>query len=140
MSLKQFGQLCLVAAVATWIVMETLVQSWNTGVDPITTGSINPGTPARRQTPPPMVIAQTMPDSVTPPAGQPAEPVAARQSVAGQPDGKVDESALRYFARQGDTRRLEAEIARLKAIYPAWQPPQDPSAPEDYSDPELDRK
>ncbi|SMQ60155.1 Tetratricopeptide repeat-containing protein [Devosia lucknowensis] len=38
----------------------------------------------------------------------------------------VDESALRYFARQGDERRLQAEIARLSAIYPGWVPPADP--------------
>lgn len=36
----------------------------------------------------------------------------------------VDETALRYFARQGDTRRVEAEIARLRALYPDWEPPQ----------------
>lgn len=38
----------------------------------------------------------------------------------------VDESALRYFARQGDQRRLEIEIARLRALYPNWTPPADP--------------
>lgn len=41
---------------------------------------------------------------------------------------EVDESALRYFARQGDTRRLEIEIARLRALYPQWVPPADPLA------------
>lgn len=40
----------------------------------------------------------------------------------------VDESALRYFARQGDTRRLEIEIARLRVLYPNWTPPADPLA------------
>jgi len=39
----------------------------------------------------------------------------------------VDESALRFFARSGDTRRLDAEIARLRAIYPDWTPPSDPA-------------
>lgn len=39
---------------------------------------------------------------------------------------EVDESALRYFARQGDTKRLEIEIARLRALYPDWTPPADP--------------
>ena len=38
----------------------------------------------------------------------------------------VDLSALRYFARQGDTERLKTEIARLKALYPSWVPPADP--------------
>jgi cellulose synthase operon protein C len=35
----------------------------------------------------------------------------------------VDESALRYFAAQGDIKRMQAEIARLKSLYPTWQPP-----------------
>lgn len=38
----------------------------------------------------------------------------------------VDESALRYFARQGDARRLEIEIERLRRLYPQWTPPADP--------------
>ncbi|MCB4771910.1 hypothetical protein LGR54_25200 [Ancylobacter sp. Lp-2] len=50
---------------------------------------------------------------------------------------KVDESALRYFASQGDTRRLEAEIARLRALYPDWSPPADLFGPQ--SDPDLER-
>ncbi|APG88412.1 hypothetical protein SAMCCGM7_pC1219 (plasmid) [Sinorhizobium americanum CCGM7] len=40
----------------------------------------------------------------------------------------VDESALRYFASQGDTARLQAEISRLRALYPNWTPPEDPLA------------
>ncbi|MBS7544698.1 tetratricopeptide repeat protein [Ancylobacter oerskovii] len=50
---------------------------------------------------------------------------------------KVDESALRYFASQGDTRRLEAEIARLRALYPDWSPPADLFGPQ--TDPDLER-
>lgn len=42
----------------------------------------------------------------------------------------VNESALRYFAAQGDIERLNKEIARLKALYPNWEPPKDPL---DYS-------
>jgi tetratricopeptide (TPR) repeat protein len=61
----------------------------------------------------------------------------------------VDESALRYFAAQGDTRRVDAEIARLRALYPNWSPPTDlsqlggapapaqPAAP--VADPEIDK-
>lgn len=41
---------------------------------------------------------------------------------------QVDESALRYFAQQGDKQRLEREIARLRALYPNWTPPADPLA------------
>ncbi|KAA0968442.1 tetratricopeptide repeat protein [Aureimonas fodinaquatilis] len=51
----------------------------------------------------------------------------------------VDETALRYFARQGDTQRLQAEIARLKSLYPNWTPPADPSAFPAPSDAQLDR-
>ncbi|MFD2235917.1 cellulose synthase [Aureimonas populi] len=52
---------------------------------------------------------------------------------------QVDETALRYFARAGDTRRLEAEIARLRALYPDWTPPENPLDVPDAGDPELDR-
>lgn len=61
-------------------------------------------------------------------------PAQLAQAPAGQsqpdasPAPEVDESALRYFARQGDTRRLEIEIARLRALYPQWTPPADPLA------------
>lgn len=51
---------------------------------------------------------------------------------------EVDESALRYFARQGDTRRLEIEIARLRALYPGWTPPADPLATLPVTDAALD--
>lgn len=51
---------------------------------------------------------------------------------------QVDETALRYFARQGDTRRLNAEIARLKSLYPDWTPPQDPLKAPPVADPQLD--
>ncbi len=40
----------------------------------------------------------------------------------------VDESALRYFAAKGDTGRLQAEISRLRSLYPDWVPPSDPLA------------
>ncbi len=35
---------------------------------------------------------------------------------------EADKAALRYFARQGDVERLEAELRRLRALYPGWQP------------------
>ncbi|MEO1104534.1 MAG: hypothetical protein AAFW98_12505, partial [Pseudomonadota bacterium] len=37
----------------------------------------------------------------------------------------ADRAALRYFAREGDVDRLEAELRRLRALYPNWQPPRD---------------
>jgi cellulose synthase operon protein C len=66
-----------------------------------------------------------------------AAPVAAARTRAVTAP-HVDESALRYFARQGDQRRLNAEIARLKALYPDWVPPADPTAAEIFVDTELD--
>lgn len=57
-------------------------------------------------------------------SGQRPEPAPAPPSAqSGSP--QVDESALRYFASQGDTRRVNAEIARLRALYPNWNPPSD---------------
>jgi len=38
---------------------------------------------------------------------------------------RVDESALRYYAAQHATTRVEAEIRRLRALYPGWEPPAD---------------
>lgn len=46
----------------------------------------------------------------------------------------VDESGLRYFAREGDMPRLAAEIARLKALHPGWTPPADPLSTEPAAD------
>lgn len=36
-----------------------------------------------------------------------------------------DDTALRYYAAQRDMARVGAEIRRLKALYPTWQPPSD---------------
>lgn len=58
-------------------------------------------------------------------------------NTAAVPD--VDTAALRYFARQGDTVRLQAEIARLQALYPTWTPPADPLATPVYTDTEMNR-
>lgn len=67
-------------------------------------------------------------------SGRPAAPA----SPPG-PSQKVDETALRYFASQGDTRRYEAELARLRALYPEWKPPTDLTSPQPTGDPELER-
>ena len=68
----------------------------------------------------------------------PAIPVMAQNSTAAPTTSAapvVDETALRYFARQGDERRLRAEIARLSAIYPGWVPPDDPLSADSAVDP-----
>ena len=75
------------------------------------------------------------------PATPPAPPIAAPETAApsAPTTPQVDETALRYFARQGDTRRLEAEIARLRSLYPDWTPPKDPLKAPPVADPQLDR-
>lgn len=71
------------------------------------------------------------------------EAVQLAQATVDTPDAKpknvtVDESALRYFASKGDTARLNAEIARLRALYPQWVPPEDPLAVPQNADPQLE--
>lgn len=67
----------------------------------------------------------------------PSDTSAAPAGAAATP--KVDESALRFFAAQGDKQRLDAEIARLRALYPNWQPPKDLFAPTADQDPDISR-
>ncbi|MBD2748484.1 tetratricopeptide repeat protein [Microvirga sp. BT688] len=67
------------------------------------------------------IAQQTGPGGSQPPAG--SLPSGSPPANGAQP--QVDESALRYFASQGDTRRVNAEIARLRALYPNWTPPSD---------------
>ena len=95
-------------AVAGIVLAYTMVQ----GQTP--TNPFPMGTPAAVTPKPVQMVAQAAPAAPAASAA-PAAP-AVTQS-------KVDETALRYFARQGDTRRVEAEIARLRAIYPDWEPP-----------------
>jgi len=119
------------------------------------------GQPALAQTSPPAASARSAPsiERALPPANSPQVPgfvvnppapqTGAHRTAQVQQQGQapepskpllnVDETALRYFARQGDSRRLEAEIARLKALYPNWTPPDNLLAPAPISDPELDR-
>jgi tetratricopeptide (TPR) repeat protein len=84
--------------------------------------------------------AETSPDALPSPtelaqaAGTPGRPAAPQA-----PQQKVDETALRYFATQGDTRRYEAELARLRALYPEWKPPTDLTSQGQTGDPELER-
>jgi tetratricopeptide (TPR) repeat protein len=57
------------------------------------------------------VAPGTVPDAVAPAAPQPGD--------------SVDVTALRYYANQRDMARVGAEIRRLKALYPDWEPPTD---------------
>lgn len=75
---------------------------------------------------------QTETELAQAPAGRPGSPSSPQAQ-------RVDETALRYFAMQGDTRRYEAELARLRALYPEWKPPTDLTSPVPAGDPELER-
>lgn len=77
--------------------------------------------------------------SQAPPAsGEGAAGPAAQPQPAQPTEPEVDESALRYFAARGDKARLEAEIARLRALYPNWTPPADPLAIPENRDRQLE--
>jgi hypothetical protein len=97
-----------------------------------------------RTTARPSLIAQT--NTSNPPVTVPASSPAPRQAASAQapvsapadPPPAVDESALRYFASKGDTARLQAEIARLRSLYPNWTPPADPLAVPQTGDPQLE--
>ncbi len=97
---------------------------------------------------PSLVVSQAQPASEAPqesaqisqqfqnqPAAQSQVRPAAQASAAAP---QVDESALRYFAARGDTARLQAEISRLRALYPNWTPPADPLAARPTTDPQLE--
>lgn len=97
---------------------------------------------------PSLVVSQAQPASEAPqesaqisqqfqnqPAAQSQTRPAAQASTAAP---QVDESALRYFAARGDTARLQAEISRLRALYPNWTPPADPLAARPTTDPQLE--
>lgn len=85
-----------------------------------------PAPPAEASRPPPEPVPVA-----------PAQPPAAAPAQAAAASG-VDETALRYFARQGDQKRLQQEIARLRALYPDWTPPANPLAIPAATDPLLD--
>ncbi|MCZ4073199.1 cellulose synthase [Agrobacterium sp. LMR679] len=93
---------------------------------------------------PPVTVPATDPLPVTQagsqaPQTQTAQAPAPRANQPASADmPEVDLSALRYFAARGDTQRLQAEIARLRTLYPNWTPPADPLAIPENGDPRLD--
>jgi tetratricopeptide (TPR) repeat protein len=80
----------------------------------------------------------TVPDQTLAQVSRPAPSAPPQVAPAASQPVVVDESALRYFASQGDTARLQAEIARLKVLYPNWTPPADPLAVPEQGDPQLE--
>jgi tetratricopeptide (TPR) repeat protein len=93
---------------------------------------------------PPVTVPATDPLPMTQAGGQAPQtqtvqapaPRTPQPASADMPE--VDLSALRYFAARGDTQRLQAEIARLRTLYPNWTPPADPLAIPENGDPRLD--
>jgi cellulose synthase operon protein C len=51
-------------------------------------------------------------------------PKSADNAAAAPQEPKVDDTALRYYASTRDLKRLGAELRRLKALYPNWEPPE----------------
>lgn len=146
MSLRRAIQIVGAIGFAVWIAAGRPLPDFSSAAtDNIVTGSIarEPRTrsafavaDAAGPAPP---AASALPPVSLPPAGA-APPL----SVSGPPPApaaappQVDDSALRYFARNGDQRRLQAEMARLHALYPTWQPPKNLFEPEKAADPEVD--
>ncbi|MGV8955203.1 MAG: tetratricopeptide repeat protein [Cypionkella sp.] len=79
--------------------------------------SQTPAAPAITTTPAPATAEPTGPDMPRPAAPATTERIAASDAV--------DETALRYFARQGDTARMQSELERLRNLHPDWEPPTD---------------
>ena len=73
--------------------------------------------------PRPAVQANAAPWQFSPP--RPAADAADGDSASKAREGEIDLTALRYFAGQGDLARVAAEIKRLRAKHPDWEPPQD---------------
>ncbi|SOC90964.1 hypothetical protein SAMN05216358_1063 [Rhizobium sp. AN5] len=85
---------------------------------------------------PPVTQTQTGGQISQPQMAQAPVPRETQPASSDMPE--VDLSALRYFAAKGDTQRLQAEIARLRTLYPNWTPPADPLAIPVNGDPRLD--
>ncbi|MBL8574679.1 MAG: hypothetical protein JNM13_13455 [Hyphomicrobiaceae bacterium] len=89
---------------------------------PLTTGSI-PSAP----TAPTLAPATTSAIEFAPQPGKPVAPGTVARAAPEQaaPAEPVDDSALRYYASQNATQRVEAEIRRLRSLHPGWEPPAD---------------
>ncbi|GGE23330.1 hypothetical protein GCM10011390_48460 [Aureimonas endophytica] len=80
---------------------------------------INPFAAAPAPAAAPATATPASPFEPTPP------PADAAKAEDGATDGAVDETALRYYASTRNLARVGAEIRRLKALHPDWQPPAD---------------
>lgn len=88
----------------------------------------------------PAQAQQTAPGVTTTLAPTPSEPAdPAATAVPPAAGSSVDETALRYFARQGDTARMQAEMQRLRSLHPGWEPPTNLLSDEDVLDADIVR-
>lgn len=103
-------------------------------------GSTAEGTDSASRAPSQTTSSPLVADGANPVAAAPKAPLGdvADAEPQKQASPQVDETALRYFARQGDTRRLNVEIARLRPLYPDWTPPENPLKPPAVVDSQLD--
>ncbi|MEL6736223.1 MAG: hypothetical protein AAFO98_10150, partial [Pseudomonadota bacterium] len=70
----------------------------------------------------------------------PQTPITGRNGVlplGAQNGARADISALRYYAVRGEQERVNAEIRRLKTLYPGWKQPANIFAAEDGVEKEL---
>lgn len=101
-------------------------------------GQPSPSAPAQLA----QVAPAETPAAPVPPRSSGSAPAASASASATAPNTtrpEIDLTALRYFAQRGDMRRVEAEIARLRTLYPDWQPPENPLDVQPAGDPELDQ-
>lgn len=141
----KFAVLTTVSAIAVASALATVILPAvdDVGIDMQTTGST---TKVADRSQSPLLTNQPVELAQAEMPAKPAEDAAvAQQPAASQTASKtavtepaVDESALRYFARKGDKARLDAEIARLRALHPDWTPPADPLAEPETADRQLD--
>lgn len=115
MSLKSLLAGC--AALAVLMPHASVAEGWNGLSAPVATA---PAAPAFDPAAPPAGTA-AQPFLLSAPSAAPGAPAAA----APKPQAAVDESALRYYASKNDVARVAAEIRRLRALHPDWQPPED---------------
>jgi len=63
--------------------------------------------------------------------------VAGTLTARAEPAVGVDETALRWYARHGYSERLDAEMRRLRTLYPEWEPPTDLTSPQSFDETQL---
>jgi tetratricopeptide (TPR) repeat protein len=63
--------------------------------------------------------------------------VASSLAAQAEPSVSVDETALRWYARHGYSERLDAEMRRLRTLYPEWEPPTDLTSPQSFDETPL---